>query len=146
MWASSSLSHHSFLLMLGSLPSPVPPHLAQDTRPRVLPWWNGTAGCLDLRGYALRGVLDVVRPLSQRLLTLAPGLSGSPTARQTRCTTKCLPTSRRASTVRTSSATPSSAPSGRWSVGGGWAQAAGASAWGPLCRGGRTQSGYQLKV
>lgn len=43
-------------------------------------------------------------------------LSGFPTARQTRPTIKCLPTLPRTSSMRTWSATPSSAPSGKWSV------------------------------
>lgn len=96
------------------------PETAWDTRPRVPPWWSGMAGSLELRGEALRGIAGEVRPLCWSLVTLPPCLSESPTARQTRCTIKCLPTSHRASTTRISSATPSSAPSGRWSVGRGW--------------------------
>lgn len=72
MWPSSSPSHHSFLPSLGSLPSPVLPQLAQDAGPRVLPWWNGMAGCLNLRGYTLRDVPDAVRPLSWSLVILPP--------------------------------------------------------------------------
>ena len=99
------------------------PWMAQDARPRVPPWWSGMAGFLELRGDALRGSRDVVRPLCRSLVTLATCLSESPTAQQTRCMTKCLRTSHRASTTRILSATLSSAPSGRWSVGRGWAWA-----------------------
>lgn len=52
-----------------------------------------------------------------RPVTLLACFPGSPTAPQTRCTTRCSRTSPRASTVRAWSATPSSAPSGKWSVG-----------------------------
>lgn len=34
-----------------------------DARPRVLPSWTGMAGSPELRGDALKGILDVVRPL-----------------------------------------------------------------------------------
>lgn len=57
-----------------------------------------------------------------RPVTLLACFSGSPTAPQTRCMTRCSRTSPRASTVRAWSATPSSAPSGKWSVMRGQAQ------------------------
>lgn len=113
--------HHSFLSWV-----PLPPWMAQEARPRgqgclsgVSHWWSGRAGS-GAQGRCPMGVLDVVKPLCRALVTFPTCLSGSPTARQTRCMAKCLPTSPRASTMRISSATPSSAPSGKWSVGRGW--------------------------